>query len=71
MAGLFDKYVTAQSYVQATIEPSRLWRGSNSRTMRFEVQARPEEVTRRISETVGRLDKFCANPVTGNPMRFK
>ena len=71
MCGLYDKYVYLQSAIQASIEPSRLWRGSNSRRIRYEVRARPEEITRAISETVASLDGNCPNPTSGNPMRFK
>lgn len=68
---LFEKYVYCQSAIQASVEPSRLWRSSNSRRLRYEVQAKPEEITRKISETVDKLDNACLNPLSGNPMRFK
>ena len=67
---MFQKFVWVQSNIQARIEPSRLWRSSNSRTMRFEVTGRPEDITSSLASAVERLDK-TQNPLSGNGMRWK
>mmetsp|Transcript_5912 Transcript_5912/g.20386 ORF Transcript_5912/g.20386 Transcript_5912/m.20386 type:complete len:193 (-) Transcript_5912:246-824(-) len=68
---VFDACVVAQSVVQGAIEPSRLWRSSNSRKLRYEVMGSPEEVTNRIAAAVSSLDNVCPNLISGNPMRFR
>ena len=68
---VFDACVVAQSVVQGAIEPSRLWRSSNSRKLRYEVMGSPEEITNRIAAAVSSLDNVCPNLISGNPMRFR
>ena len=67
---MFQQYVKAQSYIQGLIEPSRLWRSSNSRTTRYEVEGTPAEVTSCLCSAAERLDK-TQNPLTGNAMRWR
>ena len=68
---VFDACVVAQSVIQGAIEPSRLWRSSNSRKLRYEVMGSPEEITNRIAAAVSSLDNVCPNLISGNPMRFR
>ena len=68
---VFDACVVAQSVIQGAIEPSRLWRSSNSRKLRYEIMGSPEEVTNRIAAAVSSLDNVCPNLISGNPMRFR
>ena len=68
---VFDACVVAQSVIQGAIEPSRLWRSSNSRKLRYQVMGSPEEVTNRIAAAVSSLDNVCPNLISGNPMRFR